>query len=388
MRQRRSVGAASVVSSMTMRSAAYTSDPKTSFWRPIVAKIRPTSPRGSMPRPISSLSPGRLPTPTAATILPTTATTSSAAAMPSTFGWANSVTSASTPMRKKNTGMKIAPTERSSLPTRCPVGERLRQMPATNAPMIGASLAVLASWERARMNASASPIIVPEDRATRWSHSNTAGASRMPITTEATRNATAMPMTLPVSVTEIEPTSTRRTTTVRITRPRTSSATAAPSTVRASTVVRARRSPKTRAVMPTLVAVRAAPTKIASLVLNPRAAPTPAPPMNGSATPMSATLIAARPTAPSSSRSISRPTSKSRRMTPISPSVSMISPSCTQPSIDGPARTPTTISPTTAGRPMRSETSAASLASRMMMRMSTRPSGMRPGHYGATVSRP
>ena len=78
-----------------------------------------------------------------------------------------------------------------------------------------------------------------------------------------------MPMTLPVSVTEIEPTSTRRTTTVRITRPRTSSATAAPSTVRASTVVRARRSPKTRAVMPTLVAVRAAPTKIASLVLNP-----------------------------------------------------------------------------------------------------------------------
>ena len=45
------------------------------------------------------------------------------------------------------------------------------------------------------------------------------------------------------------------TTTVRMIRPSTSSATAAPSTMRASTVASARRSPKTRAVMPTLVAV-------------------------------------------------------------------------------------------------------------------------------------
>ena len=44
-----------------------------------------------------------------------------------------------------------------------------------------------------------------------------------------------------------------------------SSATAAPSTVLASTVASARRSPNTRAVMPTLVAVNAAPTNSASL---------------------------------------------------------------------------------------------------------------------------
>ena len=88
------------------------------------------------------------------------------------------------------------------------------------------------------------------------------------------------------------------TTTVRMIRPSTSSATAAPSTIRASVVASARRSPKTRAVMPTLVAVSAAPRKIAVSVSQPRPTPAPAPATNGTATPMTATSIEARPTRP------------------------------------------------------------------------------------------
>ena len=61
------------------------------------------------------------------------------------------------------------------------------------------------------------------------------------------------------------------TTTVRITRPSTSSATAAPRTTRASVVASARMSPNTRAVMPTLVAVSAAPRKMDVVVSCPRA---------------------------------------------------------------------------------------------------------------------
>ena len=73
----------------------------------------------------------------------------------------------------------------------------------------------------------------------------------------------------PPTSTDTEPSVTSRTTTVRTTRPMTSSATAAPSTIRASVVARARRSPKTRAVMPTLVAVSAAPTNSAVLKSSP-----------------------------------------------------------------------------------------------------------------------
>ena len=65
--------------------------------------------------------------------------------------------------------------------------------------------------------------------------------------------------------------------------------------MRASVVASARRSPKTRAVMPTLVAVSAAPRKIAVSVSKPRPTPAPAPATNGTATPMIATSIDARP---------------------------------------------------------------------------------------------
>ena len=117
------------------------------------------------------------------------------------------------------------------------------------------------------------------------------------------------------------------TTTVRMIRPSTSSATAAPSTMRASVVASARRSPKTLAVMPTLVAVSAAPRKIAVSVSQPRATPAPAPATNGTATPMTATSIDARPTRPSSARSISIPTWTSSSSTPISAITPRLTPS-------------------------------------------------------------
>ena len=159
------------------------------------------------------------------------------------------------------------------------------------------------------------------------------------------------------------------TTTVRMIRPSTSSATAAPSTMRASVVASARRSPNTRAVMPTLVAVSAAPRKIAVSVSQPRPTPAPAPATNGTATPMTATSIEARPTRPSSARSISMPTWTSSSSTPSSASMPRLTPrsppSSTRPSTDGPMRMPATISPSTAGIPSRSAPSAASLAAAM-----------------------
>ena len=119
---------------------------------------------------------------------------------------------------------------------------------------------------------------------------------------------------------DTEPSDTRRTTTVRITSPSTSSATAAPSTVRASTVASARRSLNTRAVMPTLVAASAAPMNSDWLLSCPSAVATTKPPTIGTTTPTTATDIEARPTAPSSPRSISMPTPSSSRITPSSPS--------------------------------------------------------------------
>ena len=163
-----------------------------------------------------------------------------------------------------------------------------------------------------------------------------------------------------------------RVTTVRMTRPRMSSAIAAPSTVFASTLARARRSPNTRAVMPTLVAVNAAPTNTASLPDIPSPRPTTAPPANGNATPAIATRSDARPTLANSPRSVSKPTSRSNRMTPSSASVASAWLLCTRPSADGPTRIPATISPTTAGTPTRSAISAATLAATSTTRMSSR----------------
>ncbi len=185
------------------------------------------------------------------------------------------------------------------------------------------------------------------------------------------RNATATNTIHSTLSADTEPEVARRTTTVRMTRPITSSATAAPSTVRDSTIANALRSPSTRAVMPTLVAVSAAPTKIASLPVIPTALPNAAPPTNGRMTPTIATVSDARPTAASSLSSSSEPTSRSNRMTPISPSTRNTSLELTRSRTDGPIKMPARISPTTAGMLSRSMSSAATFAATSTIKMSS-----------------
>ena len=204
---------------------------------------------------------------------------------------------------------------------------------------------------------------VPVERENRSTKRKSGSASLSPTRPPTTRKATATKTIQRTESTETEPSVTRRTTTVRTTRPITSSATAAPRTSRASVVANARRSPKTRAVMPTLVAVSAAPDEELGVeVVGDRPHGEEAEDHRRDDARRWPPGSEARPTLPSSPRSISMPTSSRRRTTPSSPRVtSTSSPWPTRPKTDGPMMTPATISPTTAGMPMRSETSAASL---------------------------
>ena len=184
----------------------------------------------------------------------------------------------------------------------------------------------------------------------------------MPIAPATSKNPVARPIVESKPPTSTEPCSTMRVTMVKITRPMTSSATAAPRTMRASVDESAFRSPKTRAVIPTLVAASAAPRNNDAFTDSPRMEPAKNPDDIGTATPMMATSIDARPTLRNSSRSISSPTSANKIMTPTSARTRMASLGSTRPRSDGPIMMPATISPITAGTPTRSETSAAALA--------------------------
>ena len=174
--------------------------------------------------------------------------------------------------------------------------------------MIGARCALSASTE----NASAIPIAVTETvavlRLCFVMVANIFGNVANPMTEVSTRNPTAKPIVVAMVPMPTEPCSTIRVTTVRMMRPRTSSTTAAPNTVRASIVANARKSPNTRAVIPMLVAVRAAPINRDVLVDSPMTSPTPTPSAIGNATPMSATSMEACPTLRSSATSVSMPT--------------------------------------------------------------------------------
>ena len=235
-----------------------------------------------------------------------------------------------------------------------------------NAPMMKASWAVSASTARPRTITSAAIVSVVPVRENRSVAVSKRGTASTPTTPDSTRkpSASSSVEATPPTVT-LSPLTTL-TTTVRMIRPMTSSATAAPSTTRASVVARARRSPNTRAVMPTLVAVSAAPMNSAVSVSRPSPIPATVPPAKGTATPMIATSIDARPTRPSSARSISMPTCTSSRSTPSSASTPRLTPrspvTSTRPRTDGPTKMPTTISPSTAGSPTRSAPSAASFA--------------------------
>ena len=239
---------------------------------------------------------------------------------------------------------------------------RPRAVPATNAPMIGASWALLAAAEKPKVTAAATAPTVAADVALAPMRANRRGTTATPTAMLTTRNPAARPMVEAIPTASTDPCSTTRVTTVRITRPSTSSATAAPRTMRASVDDSALRSPNTRAVMPTLVAAMAAPRKREALVDSPRRPPARNPDPMGRATPITATIIEARPTRRSSSRSVSMPTVASRMMTPTSARIFVASVDPTSPRTDGPMRMPAVISPMTAGTRMRSNSSAANLA--------------------------
>ena len=155
----------SVVARTTSSNAAYWSRSRIASRSPIVAKIKPTSPRGIMPRPMRRLSPGDPAAPTAAMTFPARATASRPAPMASTDGSKNDSTLASMPIWRKNTGMKRWPTGASSRVMRSETVLRDNDSPATNAPTIGASCAASASSANASVNASASATTVPVERA-------------------------------------------------------------------------------------------------------------------------------------------------------------------------------------------------------------------------------
>ena len=154
-RHRSAGGVPTVVMRMTSKSAAYTFWPNTCWLSPRVAKIKPTSPRGIMPIPMSRRSPGAPIRPTTEHSLPMMAMTSSTAAIPNTAGRTNCATSASMPICRKKTGTSRWVIGVSSVRTRPAAGLRASAIPATNAPTIGASLAACASSETARVKASA-----------------------------------------------------------------------------------------------------------------------------------------------------------------------------------------------------------------------------------------
>ena len=102
------------------------------------------------------------------------------------------------------------------------------------------------------------------------------------------------------------------------TRPRMSSMTAAPRTRRASCDCPKRRSLKTRAVMPTLVAHMAAPRNMLLIQLPSGriSGPTKRPPAMGNTTPTTAMMVARPPTASNCGTVDSSPTSNSSTTTP------------------------------------------------------------------------
>ena len=128
---------------------------------------------------------------------------------------------------------------------------------------------------------------------------------------------------------------------------------------------RARSRPRrasTSAVMPTLVATMAAPVKMLSSRGSPQSVEIPQPQRNGRITPATATSSAVPPTLTSSEALTSRPTRKSRNMTPRSERMLSAWLGAIQPSTYGPISTPARISPTMPGCPRRSKISLSSLA--------------------------
>src|ERR1700686_5079242 len=151
-------------------------------------------------------------------------------------------------------------------------------------------------------------------------------------------------------------------TTARMIRPRTSSMTAAARMIWLARSFKSFRSASTEAVIPTLVATRAAPTNRASLRVPPQETKTAHPAANGANSPSAATPAATALTRKRSATFTSRPMLNSRNRTPRSESALSTSLGAIHPSMLGPTSAPATISPARGGRCRRAKISPSSLA--------------------------
>src|SRR6266850_640320 len=252
--------------------------------------------------------------------------------------------------------------------------------PAANAPMMSAVPARSARTQSSSRNAKADTTRMPRTRI-RSTTPNSRGASFSPIHRATNRNATATPRmrTAPCRLNAVPAASPE--TTPRITSPMTSSITAAPRIRRASKLCSTWRSLSTRPVIPTEVAVRVAPTKRAVVSGSAAVCSYPCQPerqyrkprTNGTATPTTATAVAAVPTrivalrsvsSPISNNSTTTPTWASSRNTGVSGSSAPIGMTLRNPA---PSRMPARSSPITAGCPRRSNASPANFAASSMI---------------------
>ena len=252
-----------------IRIALYTDDERIPAVSPIDAKISPTSPRGTIPTPTSSFDVSDRVTPKPDTSLPMIATTvrirptKSTPRSKSALPGMNRRTFTGAPTATKKIGVKMSATGsiRSTTASNWLVEESTR--PAAKAPMIIADPARSASAAIASAKQNAATSSTPRVRI-RSTKSKIVGAKRVPRTTASTRKPTANRKILPTERTPSAAPPTIPDTTARITIPSTSSITAAPMMILASGVCIRFKSDSTRAVMPTEVAVRVAPTKMAT----------------------------------------------------------------------------------------------------------------------------
>ena len=148
----------------------------------------------------------------------------------------------------------------------------------------------------------------------------------LPMMVKPSQNPIALTISNATDPPDTEPSASMPTTTATRTIPNTSSTTAAARIITPSIESNLLISPRTRAVIPTEVAVRIAPTKSAgmasSIELNvayPNHKVTNAPSANGNITPPSATAVAGRINRMNCLRSVSKPASNRSRTAPSCP---------------------------------------------------------------------
>jgi hypothetical protein len=333
------------------------------------ANTRPTSPRGIIPTPIAdrfSLAPFFLATKPAAH-LPASAATSrrpATASVPrrSRSNGSKKRTSTAAPTEAKNTGTKKSESGRVFSRRSTFLSVLASARPAANAPTIVADPTASAAIASTNASDRHETMSTPRTRIADASRTRRF-ARRRPATIAAAKKPIARSAMRIAAPAATSPSSARPFTRASTTRPRMSSATAAPMMIFASDVPILPMSARTRAVMPMLVAVRVAPTKIETTDADPIAAITANPSANGRTIPATATARDCGPTRSSSPRSDSSPISKSRIRTPSSASMWIAGSSgFRRRSTEPPRITPATSSPRTAGCPMRSASSPSSFA--------------------------